>query len=119
MWDKVHHDFVQARGFDTCDALPGRVGRPMKIPRTLNAEVIKLAAYWNDVWHKLESRRGIFGNLFTEHGLDILKKRWAEVMKDVHEIAEPGKVEDVYPKNHEFWRENFELAQTLDLFNEI
>jgi hypothetical protein len=45
MWDKVHNDFVEARGFDTRDALPGRVGRPMKIPRTLNAEVIKLAAY--------------------------------------------------------------------------
>jgi hypothetical protein len=119
MWDKVHDDFVQARGFDTRDALPGRVGRPMKIPRTLNAEVIKLAAYWNDAWHKLESRRGILGNLPTEHGLDTLKKRWQEVMKDVHDIAEPGKVEDVYPKNHEFWRESFELAQTLDLFNEL
>ncbi|TMQ20525.1 MAG: hypothetical protein E6J91_03680 [Deltaproteobacteria bacterium] len=119
MWDKVHDDFVQARGFDTRDALPGRVGRPMKIPRTLNAEVIKLAAYWNDAWHKLESRRGILGNLPTEHGLDTLKKRWQAVMKDVHDIAEPGKVEDVYPKNHEFWRESFELAQTLDLFNEL
>jgi hypothetical protein len=119
MWDKVHNDFVEARGFDTRDALPGRVGRPMKIPRTLNAEIAKLAAYWNEAWKKLESHRGILGNLPTEQGLDTLKKRWAEVMKDVHEVAEAGKVDDVYPKNHEFWRESFELAQTLDLFNEL
>ena len=78
MWDKVHDDFVEARGFDTRDPLPGRIGRPMKIPRTLNAEIIKLAAYWNDAWKKLESRRGILGNLPTEQGLDTLKKRWTE-----------------------------------------
>ena len=40
-------------------------------------------------------------------------------MKDVHEIADAGKVDELYPKNHEFWRESFELAQTLDLFNEL
>jgi hypothetical protein len=119
MWDKVHDDFVEARGFDTRDPLPGRTGRPMKIPRTLNAEVIKLAAHWNDAWKKLESRRGTFGNLPTEQGLDALKKRWLEVMKDVHEIAEAGKVDDVYTKNHEFWRESFALAQMLDLFHEL
>ena len=88
----------------------------MKIPRTLNAEIIKLAAHWDDAWQQLEKRRG---SLPTEHGLDTLKKRWTEVMKDVHEIAEVGKVDDVYPKNHEFWRESFQLAQTLDLFNEL
>ena len=119
MWDKVHNDFVEARGFDTRDPLPGDTGRATKIPRTLNAEVIKLAAYWNDAWHKLESRRGILGNLPTEQGLDGLKKRWQAVMKDVHEIAEAGKVEDVYAKNQEFWRASFLLAQTLDLFNEL
>jgi hypothetical protein len=119
MWDKLHNDFVEARGFDTRDALPGRVGRAMKIPRTLNAEIIKLAAYWNDAWQKLESRRGMLGNLPTEHGLDTLKKRWQAVMKDIREIAEPGKVDEVYSKNHEFWRESFELAKTLDLFNEL
>lgn len=119
LWDKVHDDFAQARGFDTRDALPGRVGRPMKIPRTLNAEVVNLAAYWNEAWKKLEARRGILGNLPTEQGLDTLKKRWTEVMKDVHEIAEVGKVDEIYPKNHEFWRESFQLAQTLDLLNEL
>lgn len=119
MWDKQHNDFVNARGFDTREALPGQGGRPMKIPRTLNAEIVKLADYWNAAWKKLEDRRGIFGNLPTEIGLDSLKKRWQEVMKDVSEIAASGKGEEVYPKNHEFWRETFELAQTLDLFNEL
>ncbi|HEX7836721.1 MAG TPA: hypothetical protein VF469_04610 [Kofleriaceae bacterium] len=119
MWDKQHNDFVDTRGFDTREALPGRAGRPMKIPRTLNSEVTKLAGYWNTAWKKLEDRRGVFGNLPTEIGLDSLKKRWQEVMKDVGAIAAPGKGEEVYPKNHEFWRETFELAQTLDLFNEL
>jgi hypothetical protein len=118
-WDKQRDDFITARGFDLRDALPGRVGRPMKIPRTLNAEIIKLASDWNAAWKKLDGRRGIFGNLPGEEvGLDTLEKRWKAVMKDVHEIAEPGTVEDVYPKNHEFWREARELAQTLDGYNE-
>jgi hypothetical protein len=119
MWDKQHNDFVEAHGFDTREAPAGRADRPMKIPRTLNAEIVKLAGYWNAAWKKLEDRRGVFGNLPTEIGLDSLKKRWQEVMKDVGATAAPGKVEEVYPKNHEFWREAFELAQTLDLFNEL
>src|ERR1041384_2365295 len=40
-------------------------------------------------------------------------------MKDVEAIARPGKADDVYAKNHEFWREAFELAQTLVLFKEL
>lgn len=115
-WDELHKDAIDARGFDTHEALPDRVGRPMKIPRTLNGEILKLAAYWNSAWGKLEAKRGSFP---TEHGLDTLKRRWQDVMKDVREKADAGKVEDVYAKNHEFWRESFELAQTLDLFNEL
>lgn len=120
MWDKQRDDFIEARGFDLRDPLPGRTGQPMKIPRTLNAEIAKIAAYWNAAWKKLESRRGFFGNIPGEEiGLDTLKKRWLEVMKDVDALAEPGKVDTVYPKNNEFWHEAFTLAQTLDLYNEI
>jgi hypothetical protein len=119
-WDKQHDDFADARGFDLRDPLPGRTGRPMKIPRTLNAEIVKLANDWHAAWKKLDGRRGIFGNIPGEEiGLDTLEKRWKAVMKDVSEIAEPGKVDEVYPKNHEFWRETHELAETLDLYNEI
>ena len=115
-WDDVHKDASELRGFDTREALAGRVGRPMAIPRTLNGEISKLAAYWNGAWEKLEAHRGSFP---TEIGLDTLKKRWQAVMKDVREIADAGKIEDVYTKNHEFWRESFELAQSLDLFHEL
>jgi hypothetical protein len=119
-WDRLHDDFARSRGFDTRDPLPGRVGRPMKIPRTLNAEIVQLAEHWNAAWKKLDARRGILGNIPGEEiGLDTLETRWKAVMKDVHDIAQPGKVEDVYPKNHEFWRETFALAMTLDLYNEI
>lgn len=117
-WDKQHDDFVQARGSDTRDPLPGRGGRPMKIPRTLNGEITKLASDWNAAWKKLDSRRGFFGNIPNEIGLDEQEKRWKAVMKDVNEIAEPGKVDEVYPKNHEFWRETLALANTLDVFKE-
>jgi hypothetical protein len=115
-WDQVQKDAIELRGFDTREALAGRAGRPMKIPRTLNGEISKLAAYWNGAWETLEKKRGSFP---TEIGLDTLKKRWQAVMKDVREIADAGKIEDVYSKNHEFWRESFELAQTLDLFHEL
>jgi hypothetical protein len=90
----------------------------MKIPRTLNAEIVKLAADWNAAWKKLDDRRDKFiGGIPNDVGLETLKKRWADVMDDVSEGADGGKVDEVYPKNHEFWRETFELAQTLDLFN--
>jgi hypothetical protein len=118
-WDKVHSDAIEIRGFDLRDPLPGRSGRPMKIPRTLNGEVAKLATEWNDAWQKLEAKRGTLKGPPTEHGLDTLKQRWQAVMKDVHDIADAGKVEDVYSKNHEFWRESFQLAQALDLYNEL
>ena len=118
-WDKQRDDYSEARGFDMRDPLPGRVGRPMKIPRTLNAEIVKLAADWDTAWKRLDSRRGILGNLPGEEvGLDTLEKRWKAVMKDVTELAEPGKVDEVYPKNNEFWREARELGQTLDGYNE-
>ena len=118
-WDDTHKDAIDAHGFDLREPLPGRTGRPMKIPRTLNAEIVKLANFWNPAWKNLDKRRGIFGNLPGEElGLDTLEKRWKAVMKDVSEIAEPGKVDDVYPKNHEFWRETLELAKTLDGYNE-
>ena len=118
MWDKQHDDYVKARDFDLREAPPDRSGRPMKIPRTLNGEIVALAAYWNGAWLRLEVTRAL-GRLPTEQGLDTLKKRWEAVMKDVEAIAKPGKVDDVYPKNHEFWRESFGLAQTLDLFKEL
>jgi hypothetical protein len=120
MWDRQHKDFVEARGFDLREPPAGRVGRAMKIPRTINGEIVKLAAYWNAAWRNLESKRGVLlGSLPTEQGLDGLRKRWQAVMADVNEIAEPGKADDVYPRNHEFWREAFEVAQTLDQFHEL
>src|SRR5262249_62017713 len=83
-WDKQQQDFIDARGFDLREPLPGRTGKPMKIPRTLNAEIIKLAADWNAASKKLEARRS---SLPTEIGLDTLKKRWTELIKHVHELA--------------------------------
>ena len=113
MWDRQHDDFVKARGFDTRDALPG--GRPMTIPRTLNAEIVKLAEYWNAAWMGLQNQ--ILGNPPSER-LDPLRLGWQAVMKDVYDIATPDKRDDIYSKNHEFWRQTFELAQTLDRFKE-
>jgi hypothetical protein len=118
LWDKQHDDYVTAHGFDLREPPAGRTGRPMKIPRTLNGEVLALAAYWDGAWQRLEASRAA-GGFPTEHGLDALKARWQAVMKDVDAIAKPGKVDDVYPKNHEFWREAFQLAETFDLFKEL
>lgn len=117
-WDKQHDDYVKARGCDLREPPAGRVGRPMKIPRTHNADILALAAYWNGAWQRLELSRAA-GAFPTEHGLDTLKKRWEAVMKDIDATARPGKADDVYARNHEFWREAFELAQTLDLFKEL
>jgi hypothetical protein len=119
-WDMQHDGAIEAHGFDVRDPAPGRAGRPMKVPRTHNVEIAELAEDWSAAWKKLEGRRGVLGSIPGEElGLDTLKKRWQQVMNDVGELAEHGPSDDVYPKNHEFWRETFELAQTLDLYNEV
>ena len=88
------------RGFDTVDQPPGFTGGLRPIPRTTNSDVLQLATYWSTGLAKV--------NHVVGH--DGVVARWTPVLADVDKLAKPGKPEDVYAKNNEFWRELQEVA---------
>jgi hypothetical protein len=48
LWTAQRKLFADKHGFDQPDPPPGFGLKGLKIPRTTNAEVIQLAAYWSD-----------------------------------------------------------------------
>lgn len=90
----------EKRGTDSLDQPPGFSGAVRDIPRTTNADVLQLATYWAT---QLAEVKVVFGH-------DGVVARWAPVVADVDKLAKPGKPDDVYPKNNEFWRELQQVA---------
>jgi hypothetical protein len=82
------------RGSDTLAPPSGFTGSTEPIPRTLNSDVLQLAAYWTNALLTTKHEMGFAGTL----------KRWDSTLEDVARYAQGGGPTDVYPKNNEFWR---------------
>ena len=82
------------RGADTLAPPAGFGGAAKPIPRTTNADVLQLAAYWGPL---IAASKHIMGK-------DTAIAHWTTAMSDVDKLAKTGKPTDIYPKNNEFWR---------------
>ena len=116
-WTAQHDQLAKARGCDVREPPAGSTGGPMQVPRTTNADVRELAAYWNASWTKLEDawRHGdVLDRIADPVGVTDERARWQAAMADVDKLARTGNPSDVYAKNHELWRASLSLATTLD-----
>jgi hypothetical protein len=118
MWDSQHAELIKARGFDVRDPAPNKVGRPMQVPRTTNADVLRLTEYWTKELVKLQVKVMV-GGVANTMGLDGEQARWQAATADVEKYARPGKPDDIYPKNHELWRAMLSLSTTLAVLGEV
>jgi hypothetical protein len=118
MWDSQHAELIKARGFDVREPPPNAGGRPMQVPRTTNADVLRLAEYWTKQLVKLQVKV-MLGGVANTMGLTGEQTRWQAATVDVDKYAKPGKPGDAYPKNHEFWRATLSLATTLGVLGEV
>jgi hypothetical protein len=84
----------EQRGADRLPPPAGFTGSMKPIPRTTNADVLQLAAYWGA---QLQAARRVFGT-------DTITAQWHAAMVDVDRLARTSKPGDLYPKNNEFWR---------------
>jgi hypothetical protein len=117
MWDSQHAELIKARGFDVREPPPNAVGRPMQVPRTTNADVLRLTEYWSKQFVKLQVKVMV-GGVANTMGFEGEQARWQAATADVAKYAKPGKPDDVYPKNHELWRAMLSLATTLAVLDE-
>jgi hypothetical protein len=118
MWDSQQAELIAARGFDLREPTGSMLGRPMKVPRTTNADVVQLADYWSHELERFEAKVHD-GTVSNSMGLDGQRTRWTAIMADVDHLARSGQPDDVYPKNHELWREALGLATNLAVWNEV
>jgi len=84
----------ESRGSDMLKPEPGMGGPEKPIPRTTNADVIKLADYWSE---QLASVKRVINH-------DAVVKRWRAALDDVDQLARHGQADALYPKNNAFWR---------------
>ena len=87
---------AKLRGFDRLAPEADMNGGVMPVPRSTNAEVIKLAEFW--------SRMLTLQKAKNESGYDTVLARWRAVLADVEKLAHGAEPSAVYPKNHAFWR---------------
>jgi hypothetical protein len=80
----------------------------MVVPRSTNQDVLQLATYWSDQLAKAKQVMGYAG----------VVEKCKPVVDEVDQIAKPGKPDDVYPKNNEFWRRSFDVAVQVALGDE-
>ena len=94
LWGAQRDYLADRRGYDVPDPPPGRGMPGLRIPRSTNADVLQLATYWTKV----------LADVKHEMGYDAVLARWNAALADVDRFAKGGKLDDVYPKNNEFWR---------------
>jgi hypothetical protein len=100
LWTAQKKYLEKKRGADNLDPPAGFPGVAYPIPRTTNADVLQLAAYWTNT---LADARELMG-------YDGVKQRWQVALADVDNFAKTGKPDEVYPHNNEFWRTSWQVA---------
>jgi len=119
MWAKQRDEAMTARGFDLREGTAAAPGSTMKIPRTTNADIVRLADYWAKQLARFVPK-ALLGGTGNTMGLEGQLKRWSDLMGDVDKLARKGgKSDEVYPKNWEFWHESFGLATNLAAWEEL
>jgi hypothetical protein len=93
LWMAQRTLFANKHGFDQPDPPAGFGLKGLKIPRTTNAEVLQLAAYWGDQIKKAPQVMGY------QAAVD----KWKTALANVGKYARAGKPDDAYPKNNELW----------------
>jgi hypothetical protein len=117
MWNAQRDEMMKARGFDVREPTAAIGGTAMKVPRTTNADIVRLADYWGKQLAAFVPK-AFFGGVPNTMGLQGQLKRWSAVMDDVDKLARKGKPDELYPKNHEFWHETIGLATNLAVWGE-
>jgi hypothetical protein len=118
MWDGQQAEMIKRYGFDVREPTAGMMGRPMKVPRTTNAEAVGIADYWTKQLQAFIVKT-VLGDTTNSMGLDGQSKRWSAVLDDIEHLARAGKPDEVYAKNHELWREALGLATNLSVWGEV
>ena len=108
LW-RAQRDFLaQKRGFDQPDPPAGMGLRGLKIPRSTNADVLQLAAYWGK---ELANAKQVMG-------YRAAVEKWRAAMVDVDRYAKTGKPDEVYPKNNELWHTMFDISVQIAIGDE-
>lgn len=97
-------------GSDKLAPEPDMTGGVTIVPRSTNAEVIQLAAFWTQA---LESEKAKHAN-----GYDTVRERWAAALRDIDAHARGQDPNAAYPKNHAFWRAISSVAIHVAASNE-
>jgi hypothetical protein len=121
VWTGLRDQLAKARGSDERTPPEGASGGLIQVPRTTNADVVQITAYWSDAWTRLEDawRRGnVLGRIADPLGLIAERARWLAATSEVEETAKSGKASDIYPKNDGFWRASRSLAAALDRYHQ-
>jgi hypothetical protein len=118
MWNAQREEMMKARGFDVREPTATIGGTAMKVPRTTNADIVRLADYWAKQLAAFVPR-ALLGGVSNTMGLQGQLKRWSAVMEDIDKLARKSKPDELYPKNHEFWYETIGLATNLAVWGEV
>jgi hypothetical protein len=118
MWTTQRDELAKLRGSDVRES-PEIGGGPMKIPRSTNADIVRIADYWAMQLSTFLTKILLGSGPDNRSGLDGQLKRWGAIMEDVDKLARKGKPDDVYPKNHQLWHEAWGLAVNLATWGEV
>lgn len=108
MWATLRAELAKVRGFDLRD-LPDEPTDTIEVPRTTNAEVIELAAYWSRALVELQVKV-MTGAVASPPSFEELQLEWQAVTADVDWLATKGRPDRVYVRNHDLWRAMRALA---------
>ena len=101
VWIQQRNQLAAQRGSD-------REPNGLIVPRSTNADVLQLAAYWTNA----------LADVRHLHGYDAVAAEWKVMLVEVDAYTKHGKPGDVYIHNTEFWRLSWKVAVQIAVTNE-